>query len=73
MTTLNVFHEANRVGSYIRDSSGRIKFQYDSSWLDNQRFPISLTMPLQEQPYSGTIVDTFFSNLLPDDPATRKN
>ena len=72
MTTLNVFHEANRVGSYTKDPSGRIEFQYDSSWLDNENFPISLTMPLQKQPYSGTIVDTFFSNLLPDDPATRE-
>lgn len=61
------------VGILLRESTGQLKFTYDSDWLtfENTR-PISLSMPLTEIPYSGRVVDSFFDNLLPDNDTIRK-
>lgn len=46
---------------------GGSRFSYDSEWLaiSNAR-PVSLTMPLRDEPYEAPGLLPFFSNLLPE-------
>lgn len=70
---LFVFMNGLRVGTLQRQSSGSLSFTYHESWL--QRFeasPISLSFPLRESPYEGSIVYNFFDNLLPDSELIRQ-
>ena len=61
------------VGLLTRLSPGALTFQYDSEWLARtQAVPISLSMPLSRDPYSGELVWRFFDNLLPDNPGIRE-
>lgn len=60
------------VGELSRSRTGVLSFQYNSQWLDNHhKRPISLSLPLQNEPYIGDKVYNFFDNLLPDNPAIR--
>lgn len=64
---LNVFVNSRQVGVLEREKSGAIKFLYVDSWLDWQHaFPVSLSLPLQKQKYTGADVNAVFENLLPD-------
>ena len=47
-------------------------FTYDKSYLaDSSHEPISLTMPMREEPYHSKYLFPFFTNMLPEG-ATRK-
>ena len=64
---LNVFLNSRLAGQLRRESSGAISFQYDRTWLEwKSALPVSLSMPLREQAYSGAPVIAVFDNLLPD-------
>jgi serine/threonine-protein kinase HipA len=64
---LTLAMNGHRVGRLVRLSQGTLRFQYDPSWLAEQSaVPISLSMPLSPEPYSGDTVWNFFDNLLPD-------
>jgi serine/threonine-protein kinase HipA len=64
---LNVFLNSRLVGQLRRDVAGAIAFQYDPSWLEWEFvMPVSLSLPLREQAYSGAAVIAVFDNLLPD-------
>lgn len=64
--TLYVYMNGLLVGPLIRESTGQLGFNYDKDWLSHKRTrPISLSMPLTEQPYKGQIVESYFENLLP--------
>jgi serine/threonine-protein kinase HipA len=70
---LNVFLNSRLVGQLRREASGAISFQYDPSWLEWEfLLPVSLSLPLREQAYSGTPVIAVFDNLLPDDDHLRR-
>jgi serine/threonine-protein kinase HipA len=70
---LNVFLNSRLVGQLRRDISGAISFQYDRSWLDWEYvLPVSLSLPLREQAYSGAPVIAVFDNLLPDSDHLRR-
>lgn len=70
---LNVFLNSRLVGQLRRDVSGAISFQYDSSWLEWEFvLPVSLSLPLREQAYSGAAVIAVFDNLLPDNDHLRR-
>ena len=60
-------------GSFARDPSGAVEFQYDPSWLawDNA-IPVSLSLPLQEERFIGAPVVAVFENLLPDNDTIRR-
>jgi serine/threonine-protein kinase HipA len=61
------------VGQLRRDVSGAITFQYDPSWLEWESvLPVSLSLPLREQAYSGAPVIAVFDNLLPDNDHLRR-
>ena len=70
---LNVYLNSRLVGRLRRDVSGAISFQYDPSWLDSGFvLPVSLSLPLREQAYSGAPVIAVFDNLLPDNDHLRR-
>jgi serine/threonine-protein kinase HipA len=70
---LNVFLNSRTVGQLRRELSGAISFQYDSSWLDWEFvMPVSLSLPLRKQAYSGAPVVAVFDNLLPDNDDLRR-
>ena len=67
-------HLNNRlVGHLAKEPSGAISFRYDGSWLGwDQTFPVSLSLPLREDPYRGEPVAAVFENLLPDSEPLRR-
>jgi len=70
---LNVFLNSRLVGQLRRDVSGAISFQYDPSWLEWEFvLPVSLSLPLRQQAYSGAPVIAVFDNLLPDNDHLRR-
>src|SRR3974390_72032 len=71
---LNVFLNSRLVGKLNRQKSGEIDFRYDVSWLGWQHaFPVSLSLPLREDKYTGAPVIAVFDNLLPDSDAIRRH
>jgi len=72
-TPLNVFLNARLVGQLVRESSGGVSFAYARDWLNwEHRMPVSLSLPLQENRYSGAPVMAVFDNLLPDSDLIRR-
>jgi serine/threonine-protein kinase HipA len=70
---LNVFLNSRLVGQLRRETSGAISFQYDRSWIDwPSALPVSLSLPIREQTYSGAPVLAVFENLLPDNDTLRR-
>ena len=70
---LNVLLNSRLVGQLRRSPSGAISFQYDGSWLAwEHTMPVSLSLPLQEDAYSGAPVRAVFENLLPDNDELRR-
>lgn len=71
--TLNVYLNSRLVGRLTRRSSGAVEFRYASSWLAwEHTLPVSLCLPLREDPYRGEPVSTVFDNLLPDRAEIRR-
>ena len=69
---LFAYMNGEKVGLLFRASSGKLAFRYDASWLGSKAGrPLSLSMPLTEQTYSGDTVENFFDNLLPDSQPIR--
>lgn len=69
VSSLAVYMNGEPVGLWTRGSGGVQRFEYLQSWIESPAArPISLSMPLDSgsRTYSGTIVESFFSNLLPD-------
>lgn len=70
---LLVLMNGDQVGEWKLSSTGLHEFVYDESWLSSPvSRPVSLSMPLREQKYSGDIVYSFFDNLLPDNESIRR-
>jgi len=70
---LHVFLNARRVGQLVREPSGGVRFAYAQDWLDwEHRMPVSLSLPLQANRYSGASVLAVFDNLLPDSDLIRR-
>lgn len=70
---LNVFLNSRLVGQLRRNISGAISFQYDQSWMEWQSaLPVSLSLPIREQAYTGVPVSAVFENLLPDNDTLRR-
>ena len=60
------------VGVLTRASHGLLRFQYGAEWLSAEfPPPISLSLPLSPDPFSGDTVWNFFDNLLPDNAEIR--
>jgi len=60
------------VGKLVKATSGQLRFEYDDSWMGNRSGrPISMSMPLSDKVYSGSVVENYFENLLPDNVSIR--
>jgi len=66
-TILNVYLKNEIVGKLELDDSRRFVFTYKKSWLQHDSaVPLSIGLPLQEEPYLDDSARPFFSNLLPE-------
>jgi serine/threonine-protein kinase HipA len=64
---LSVLMNGEPVGILGRSATGRLSFTYRQDWLAAEKSrPLSLSMPLAATPYTGSTVQNFFDNLLPD-------
>lgn len=69
---LHVFMNGRTVGRLTRTSSGKLQFSYCEEWLSWELGrPLSLSMPLTQEPYAGEVVENYFDNLLPDSQPIR--
>ena len=72
-TPLSVFLNQRFVGTLTRQSTGAVTFQYDDAWLDwEHTMPISLSLPLRRDRFTGAPVIAVFDNLLPDNETVRR-
>ena len=70
---LRVCQNDRLVGHLLKAPSGAIEFRYDREWLGRSKaFPVSLSLPLREEPWRGEPVAAVFENLLPDSADLRK-
>lgn len=70
---LNVFLNNVHVGNILRQNNGAIEFYYAESWLKfDKALPISLSMPLRSEKYTGHAVNVILDNLLPDNKSIRR-
>ncbi|KAF0214923.1 MAG: serine/threonine-protein kinase [Geobacteraceae bacterium] len=54
------------VGRLWLDENKRFCFRYDPLWLEQSRIPLSLSLPLRQEPYLDDESHAFFANLLPE-------
>src|SRR4051794_23803792 len=70
---LNVYLNARLVGRLRRESSGAIDFRYDKDWLAwSNAIPVSVSLSLREDRYTGDPVLAVFENLLPDNDEIKR-
>lgn len=51
----------------LAEAGRQVTFRYDPEWLANPRaVPVSLTLPLREEPHLTDGLHPFFENLLPE-------
>jgi serine/threonine-protein kinase HipA len=71
--SLNIYMNSKHVGVLKKLSHGGLEFKYSTAWIDSpQPIALSLSLPLQEDPYKGEVVSNYFDNLLPDSESVRK-
>ncbi len=64
---LSVYLHNSLAGQLWLDDTSRFSFQYDYSYIENPgAIPLSLSLPLREEPYINDTARPFFSNLLPE-------
>ncbi len=70
---LNVFLRGQAVGRLRQEDSGRLTFTYQGEWLDRPGGrPLSLSLPLRQEPYDDRAARPFFAGLLPDEHARER-
>ena len=69
---LDVYLHENLVGELEQLVTGKLRFTYFSTWLENpKKCPLSCSLPLRNDPFSEKECRSFFSGILPED-STRK-
>jgi serine/threonine-protein kinase HipA len=73
MNKLIVYLNAERVGSLEQDDSGLLQFSYDQTWLEKpSAMPLSRSLPLQSEVFSGKKARPFFAGILPEEGPRKK-
>jgi len=73
MNNLIVYLNAERVGSLKQDDSGLLQFSYDQTWLEKpDAMPLSRSLPLQSEVFSGKRTRPFFAGILPEEGPREK-
>jgi serine/threonine-protein kinase HipA len=73
-TELALWMNGEHVGRWVVNSRGEHQLHYDAAWVASATGrPVSLSMPLRPHgsPYTGTVVEYFFDNLLPENKTIR--
>jgi len=69
---LNILMNGILIGALEKTKQGSLIFTYDQGWLNTSGArPVSLSLPLISQSFSGDVVYNFFDNLLPDNRQIR--
>jgi len=63
---LDVYLHDEKAGILERLDGARLRFTYNRDWLVTAEDPISLSLPLREEPYEDPACRPFFSGLLPE-------
>jgi len=64
---LDVYLHNRLIGKLSQDNMS-LRFSYDETYLkDKNAFPLSASMPLSQKDFTGSVVSSFFSGLLPDE------
>jgi len=50
----------------LKQNHGKLEFTYDKQYINEDKIPISLSLPLQEEKYDDYQTRAFFENLLPE-------
>lgn len=66
MTALNVYLHANLAGTLERQSRARLRFAYTGEWVEAERQPLSLSLPVRTEPFDHDECAPFFEGLLPE-------
>jgi len=70
---LNIYLNSLPLGFLEQGSKKELKFGYLPEWINRKNcFPISRSLPIREEPYTGDIVYAYFDNLLPDGISLRQ-
>ncbi len=64
--TLDVYLHGDRAGRLERRSQARLGFAYAGEWVEAERPPISLSLPVRKRPYAHDECAPFFEGLLPE-------
>ena len=71
--SLDVYQNGKVVGKLVQTQSGAVSFQYSEAWLEfSQAHPISMSLPLREEAFTGREASNYFDNLLPDHDLIRE-
>lgn len=66
MRMAQVYYKEKLAGIITENDNGYI-FQYDIAYLKDERAkPVSLTLPLQNEPYESKVIFPFFDGLIPE-------
>ena len=67
LSELNVFWDLDLVGTLTKvDDGSWVQFTYSKEWLEGPAFPISVSLPCQEETFSIQKSINFFGNFLPE-------
>jgi serine/threonine-protein kinase HipA len=66
VNALDVYLHYERAGFLERGDGASLRFTYDPRWLATAETPISLSLPLREEPYEDPECRPFFKGLLPE-------
>lgn len=73
--TLGIWMNGEFVGHWTFSSTYGHSFSYDAAWIRHPRsrsLSLSLPLSLGTNPFTGSRVESYFDNLLPDSPGIRK-
>lgn len=66
MNALDVYLHDEKAGLLERGEGAGLRFTYEAGWLAGAETPISLSLPLREEPYEDPDCRPFFKGLLPE-------
>jgi len=73
MNNLIVYLNAEKVGTLEQDDSGLMQFSYNQAWLEKPgAMPLSRSLPLQSEVFSGKKARPFFAGILPEERPREK-
>ncbi len=67
MRILDVYYNQDFVGKFVQEDAGTLSFTYDTTYVEQKKMPISISLPLTTDTHLHNQVYSFFSGLLPDE------